>query len=273
MRGPDVRPLALVTGASGGLGLDMARILAERGWDLVLSARSADVLEAVGKELESGYGIRAEVAARDLAHPTGVDGLLADVAGLGRPLDLLVNNAGIGIHGPYLETDPGAEADMIRLNVEALVRLTRALAPAMVARGRGRILNVGSTAGFLPGPLMTSYYATKAFVLSYSDALAHELDGTGVTVTCLCPGPTPTGFQARAGVASYGPLGAAAMPSRRVAEAGIDGAMAGRRRVVPGWLNKVTTLAPRLFPRDVVTAAVARIQHARRRQAEDGDAG
>jgi short-subunit dehydrogenase len=193
-----------------------------------------------------------------------VDRLCADLERLGRPVALLVNNAGFGLHGTYLETDPGAEIEMIRLNVEALVRLTRAVLPDMVERGSGRILNVGSTASFVPGPLMTTYYATKAFVLSYSDALAAELDGSGVSVTCLCPGPTRTGFQKRAGLRQSATFRGGAHESRGVARAGIAGALAGRRRVIPGLANKLATLAPRLLPRDVLTGLVARIQRGRR---------
>ncbi len=258
------RRLALVTGASAGIGRDMARILAARGWDLLVTARNGPALEGLSDELSRDQGVQVHVAVRDLSQPAGVDGLLADLAALERPLDLLINNAGFGLHGPYLDTDPEAELAMLGVNIEALVRLTHALLPAMVERGRGIVLNVGSTAGFLPGPLMTTYYATKAFVLSYTDALAHEVDGTGVTLTCLCPGPTRTGFQHRAGARGHGALRAGAMDSLPVARAGIDGALQGRRRVVPGWFNRASTWLPRVLPRDLMTSVVARIQEGRR---------
>ncbi len=260
---PRARPLAIVTGASAGLGLDMARSLAQRGYDVVLAARSVDRLEAIRDEIEAG-GTLAYVAAHDLSSSVGVDRLLEDVAALARPVDLLVNNAGFGLHGPYLETDAAAEAAMIQVNVLALVRLTRELLPGMVARGSGRILQVASTAGFMPGPWMSTYYATKAFVLSYSDALAEELRETGVTVTCLCPGPTRTGFQAKAGARRPGASKLGMMESAAVARAGLDGALSGRRRVVPGLVNKLSTWAPRLFPRNLLTALVGRIQRSRR---------
>jgi short-subunit dehydrogenase len=261
---PSSRPLAVVTGASGGLGLDMARILARRGYDVVLAARSVDRLESIRDQIESQARTRAFVAAHDLSTRPGVDRLLHDIALLDRPVDLLVNNAGFGLHGPYLETEPASEVAMIQVNVLSLVRLTRALLPDMVARGSGRVLQVASTAGFMPGPLMSTYYATKAFVLSYSDALAEELRGTGVSMTCLCPGPTRTGFQARAGARRAGAGELGAMESEAVARAGLDGALSGRRRVVPGLINKLSTWVPRVLPRNVLTALVGRIQRSRR---------
>jgi short-subunit dehydrogenase len=257
------RPLAVVTGASAGLGLDMARTLARRGYDVVLAARSVDRLESVRDEIESDIGTTAYVAAHDLSTDVGVDRLLQDIAAIDRPVDLLANNAGFGLHGPYLETEPASEAAMIRVNVMSLVRLTRALLPDMVARRSGRILQVASTAGFMPGPMMATYYATKAFVLSYSDALAEELRGTGVTVTCLCPGPTRTGFQTRAGARNADSSPGGAMESETVARAGIEGTLSGRRRVVPGVINKISTWAPRFLPRDLLTALVGRIQRSR----------
>ena len=259
------RPLAIVTGASAGLGLDFARGLAQRGYDVVLAARSTDRLEAIREEIETEAeaGTRAYIAAHDLSTDAGVDRLLEDVGALARPVDLLVNNAGFGLIGPYLDTDPISEAAMIRVNTLALVRLTRALLPGMVARGSGRVLQVASTAAFMPGPLMSTYYATKAFVLSYSDALAEELHGTGVTMTCLCPGPTRTGFQARAGARRAGSFQLGTMDSAAVARAGLDGALSGRRRVVPGVINKLTTWAPRVFPRNLLAALVGRIQRSR----------
>lgn len=265
MTPPDpTAPLALVTGASSGLGLETARVLAGRGWDVVLTARGRPTLDAVRDDLERDHGVRGYVEAHDLAHPSGVAALLAAVEALGRPLDLLVANAGVGLHGPYLDTDAEAERALLHLNIEATVALTRGVLPGMVARGRGRILFVGSTGAFAPGPLMTTYYASKAFVLSYSDALAEELDGSGVSVTCLCPGPTRTPFLDRAGARSGGPAASRGMDARVVAEAGLEAALAGRRRVVPGWGNKLSVLATRLLPRTVLAKIVGRFQEARR---------
>lgn len=260
----EVRSLALVTGASSGLGLETARLLAERAWDVVLVARSVAALDSVRDELESDHGVRAFVHAHDLGRAASVEALLHELERLDRPLDLLVNNAGLGLHGPYLETDPVRERELLRVNVEAAVALTRAVLPAMVRRGRGRILFVGSTGSFTPGPMMTTYYATKAFVLSYSDALAEELEGTGVGVTCLCPGPVHTPFLRRAGARNAGAAATRAMDARAVARAGLEAAFAGRRRVVPGWSNKLAVLASRLLPRTLLTKVVARIQASRR---------
>jgi hypothetical protein len=257
------RSLALVTGASAGLGLDMVRILAARGWDVILTARSHDTLEALAHEVREEHGVTGIPFAHDLSDPSAVDRLVADVASLGRPLDLLVNNAGFGQFGPWLEQDGEREADQLRLNVEALTRLTRALAPGMVQRGGGGILNVASTAAFQPGPLMAVYYATKAYVLSFSEALHHELRDTGVRVTCLCPGPTATEFQDRAGMGGSRLFRAGVMASRPVAEAGIDGVLRGRRLVVPGWRNRVGTLLVRFVPRGWVLPVVESIQRAK----------
>lgn len=264
MTTPGTRPLALVTGASSGLGLEFARLLAAEGWDVALCARNRAALEAIRVDLEGVHGGRAYVLARDLSRGPEVEALLVDLRGLDRPLDLLVANAGMGLHGPYLHTDAAAERDMLRLNVESTVGLVRGVLPDMVARGRGRILTVGSVGSFTPGPLMTTYYATKAFVLSYSDALAEELAGTGVSVTCLCPGPLRTPFLERAGARSSGAAEPGIVDTRDVARAGLDAALAGRRRVVPGWLNKVSATLPRLLPRTLMARLVHRVQASRR---------
>lgn len=255
--------LALVTGASAGLGLDMARILAERGWDVVLTARSGEVLEEIVRELRDDHDVAAVAFAHDLSEPDAVDRLVTDVRSLGRPVDLLVNNAGFGQYGPWLEQDGEREADQVRLNVEALTRLTRALAPDMVHRGHGAILNVASTAAFQPGPLMAVYYATKAYVLSFSEALHHELRHTGVAVTCLCPGPTATEFQDRAGMRGSRLLRAGVMASRPVARAGIDGVLRGDRLVIPGLRNALGTFLVRFVPRGWVLPVVEAIQKAK----------
>ena len=255
---------AVVTGASAGIGRDIARELAARGWDVVLTARSEDRLRELADELRSEHGVEAHIAPADLAAPGGPDQVAAAVEGLGVTPDLLVNNAGFGQYGPYLELEGDTEVDQIMVNVVAPTRLVRLLLPGMVERGRGRILNVASTAAFYPGPLMTVYYATKAYLRSYSDGLAEELRDTGVSVTCLFPGPTESRFQERAGMGRSGLFRfSRVMESAEVARAGVDAALAGRRSHVPGVLNKVSAQAHRLAPRGVAARVVKRVQEER----------
>jgi len=256
---------ALITGASSGIGLELARVFAENGHDLVLVARSEDKLQTLGTELQSRGRIRAHVIGSDLSAPGAVQALVDRVAALGVEIEVLVNNAGYGVYGAFLETPLDAELAMIQLNVVALTELTKRMLPPMVARKRGRILNVASTAAFLPGPLMAVYYATKAYVLSFSEAIANELEGSGVTVTALCPGPTASGFQAAAKLEeSKLVAGRTLMSSREVARAGYEALMRGRRVFVPGLTNKVTAQLPRLFPRSVITKVVRNVQERRR---------
>ena len=247
---------ALVTGASNGLGADMARLLAELGIPLVITARSAGALEELADGVRRQRGVDVRVIPMDLGEPGAGDVLADELEALGLPVEILVNNAGIGQFGPYLELDPETERSMLRLNMESLTLLTRRILPGMVERERGRILNVASVASFFPGPLMATYYATKAYVLSYSEALVEELRGTGVTVTCLCPGPTRTGFQDRASfdISRIPPLGV--MDSLPVARAGIEGMYRGRRLVVPGFTNKLSILLPRFLPRALLPKLV-----------------
>jgi short-subunit dehydrogenase len=190
------RKLALVTGASGGLGLEFARLLAADGCDLVLVARSEAKLEAIAGELSAAHGVAVEPVALDLARSGAAQTLLARVP----RCDVLINNAGFAGHGRFDTLDPVQIEEEIGLDVAALTLLTRAYLPGMVSRGSGKILNVASTAGFLPGPFMAVYYASKSYVISFSQAIAEELRGTGVTVTCFCPGATETGFADRAGL-------------------------------------------------------------------------
>ncbi|MEJ2540195.1 MAG: SDR family oxidoreductase [Gemmatimonadota bacterium] len=259
----DGGPWALVTGASGGLGAEMARVLARKGTSAILTARSKASLERLARELGGEHGVATRVMVADLAQPGAGHRLAARILDECPFVEMLVNNAGFGQWGFYPGLDGDEETEMLRLNMEALTALTRGLLPPMLARGRGRILNVASTAAFLPGPGMTVYYATKAYVLSYSEGLGEELRGTGVTVTCLCPGPTPTGFQERSGADQSGLLSLAVVPPERVAREGIDGMLRGRPRVVPGWVNRVTTLLPRFLPRSWVPKLVKRVQGSR----------
>lgn len=254
------RPLALVTGASSGIGLELARLLAADGHDLVLVARSRARLE----ELARGFalkGAQAHVIAADLAAPQAPAAIVAELRERGLTVDILVNNAGYGLFGAFSETEWKAELDMIQLNVVALVELTKRLLPGMVERKRGRVLNVASTAAFQPGPLMAIYYATKAFVLSFSEAIAEELDGTGVTVTALCPGPTKTGFQAGAKMeASKLVRGKSIDGPEEVARVGYQALKAGRRFVVPGAKNKMLAQSVRFLPRNTITRMVKKAQ-------------
>jgi len=256
------RARALITGASGGIGLELARVFAENGHDLVLVARSAPKLEALANELAGRHGVRARALTGDLRQPEAPAAIEAALTG--ETIDVLVNNAGFGLLGPFSTTDLAAERDMIQVNVSALVELTKRFLPGMVERRRGRILNVASTAAFQPGPLMSVYYASKAFVLHFTEALACELAGTGVTVTALCPGPTATGFQAAARMGRVrllrGPL---VMDAATVARIGYDGLMKGKRVVVPGLLNALLVQGVRFTPRRVAAAVVRRLQEQR----------
>ena len=242
---------ALVTGASGGIGADLARDLAGRGARVLLVARSADRLEAVADEVR-GRGGAADVFVADLEPPGAAHALADRLADAGEAVTVLVNNAGFGVRGPLLDADPAEVDGVVGLNVAALTALTRRLLPGVVA-GRGGVLQVASTAAFVPAPGFAVYAATKAYVLSFSEALHAEVRGAGVRVTCLCPGPVRTGFAARAGMDDR--FFAGALPSARVARAGLDGLARGRLRVVPGWANKAQVAATRLAPPAVAVRA------------------
>jgi uncharacterized protein len=228
-------PVALITGASVGIGEQFARQLSERGHDVVLVARDAARLEALAKEIEGRNGAHAEVLTADLTDPQQ----LAAVEARARQVDLLVNNAGFGTFGSFHTLDIDTEIREINLNVIALVRLTHAAAAAMVERGRGGILNVSSLAGFQPGPSNATYGATKAFVTSFTEAVHEELRGTGVSVTALCPGFTHTEFQSRANAPAGSVPGFMWQEAPEVARAGLDGVAKNKAIVIPGTTNKV----------------------------------
>jgi len=248
---------ALVTGASGGIGEDLARLIAAGGRNVVLLARSADKLQALAGELAAAHHIEATVLAADLADASAPAQIVRTLDERGITIDILVNNAGFGTSGSFAREDPGEQLNMLQVNVGALTALTRAFLPGMIARKHGRILNVASTAAFQPGPFMAVYYASKAYVLSLSEALAEETAGSGVTVTCLCPGPTSTGFQSRAHVDKSRLFNLTRVArSADVAQAGYDGMLAGRRLVVPGLMNKITAQSIRISPRASVLKIV-----------------
>ena len=255
------RPTALVTGASAGIGLELARILAREGHDLVLVARREAQLKELAGELKDRYGAESTVVTADLAEPDAATQVVQAVAGT--PIDVLVNNAGFGGVGGFDTRTRDDDMRMVAVNVTALTDLTKQLLPGMLARGRGRILNVASTAAFQPGPFMAVYYATKAYVLSLSQALAEETSGTGVTVTCLCPGVTDTEFHGVAGTDAQ-PLtsGALSMSATAVAEAGYKAMMRGKMIEIPGLHNKVGAHSVRVAPRRVVLKIVRRLHPA-----------
>jgi uncharacterized protein len=249
----------LITGASSGIGLELAKLFARDGYNLVLVARRREKLEALGQDLVRKHGIRSRTIAADLADPAAPAEILRQLAEESVAVDVLVNNAGFGELGLFANTNLETERQMIQVNITALTVLTKLFLPGMLARRRGRIMNVASTAGFAPGPLMAVYYATKAYVISLSEALSEELRGSGVTVTVLCPGSTITGFQAVAHMQSALLVRLpGVMDAPAVATAGYAGLMRGKRMVVPGLLNQVLPLVIRLSPRAVVVR-VARL--------------
>lgn len=248
------RARVLVTGASSGIGRELAKRFARDHHDLVLVARSRDRLEAIGAELGGSAGGAVKVIPKDLSRPGTCAEIFDELRRDSIEVGVLLNCAGFGVFGPFVETDLAAEREMMQLNMVALTELTRLAAREMVRRGSGRILNVASTAAFQPGPRMAVYYATKAYVLSLSGALAHELAGSGVTVSTLCPGPTWTGFGGRAKMEGARVYRAGVMEAAAVADAGYRGLMKGRAVIIPGFRNKLLALSARLGPRKLVTA-------------------
>jgi len=242
---------ALITGASSGIGYEFARLLAQEGYDLVLVARSAERLAEVAREVATAHSIKAEFVALDLSQPEAPAQLFAEVKARGLSVDLLVNNAGFGDLSLFANCDWELQRQMIQVNVTTLAQLTRVFLPEMVQRKSGRILNVGSTGSFAPVPYMAIYAATKAFVLSFSEALFAELQGTGVTVTALCPGVTKTKFFARAKSEGMFLKKLNEMDARDVARIGYRALMKGKARVVPGWFNKIMIASMRLITRDL----------------------
>lgn len=246
--------LALVTGASSGIGADLARQLGARGCDLVLVARRRDRLEALAGEISGAHGIAVHVVAQSLTEAGGPAAVHAAVAALGRPLSVLVNNAGAGVFGEFKDVAWERQRALIALDVSAPVELTRAFLPEMVAQGEGWILQVSSIGAFLPTPGYATYSASKSFVLSFSEALAWELRKTGVRVSALCPGVTETGFFDASGQRRSLFQRVGVMSSAEVAKAGLDALFAGRTSRVPGFLNAANTFALRFVPRRAATA-------------------
>lgn len=236
---------AIVTGASGGLGLEFAKLLAADNHDLVLVARSADKLNAIAVDLRSRHGISVETLPLDLSKVAAAAQVFATVP----ECDILINNAGFASNGRFDALPEERIRDEVMLDVLTLTELTRSYLPGMRARRSGRVMNVASTAGFLPGPFMAVYYACKAYVISFSEAVAEELRGSGVSVTCLCPGATATGFADRARAKETLLFQLPVADAASVARAGYRGMLQGKDLVIPGLYNRLVALAPRLAPR------------------------
>ena len=248
-------PAALITGASSGIGYELAKLFAKDHHNLVLVARNGPRLEQVANELQRQFGIRVRTVALDLAAPTAAQSLFEELRRDGVDVNVLINNAGYGRFGEFADVPLEESLGQIQLNISALTCLTRLLLGPMLKRGSGKIMNVASTAGFQPGPLMAVYYATKAYVISFSEALANELAGKGITVTCLCPGATETAFAGRAGndqsrlFKKLRP-----MDAKTVARAGYQGLLKGKTMVIPGFRNWLVAESVRFSPRTMATA-------------------
>ncbi len=252
-RGPRAagRPVTLITGASAGIGMELARVFARHGHELVLVARRKARLAALSAEIAAAGGPPPLVLALDLARPGAASAIAKALDARGLEPQFVVNNAGFGLHGMAATLDRAGQLAMIDLNVRTLTELSLAFVGSL-KRHRGGILNVASLASFLPGPRMAVYYATKAYVLSFTEALHRELKSDGVRVTALCPGPVPTEFQARAGLRAGHIPEILSRSAGRVADEGYRGLIAGRRVVVPGSLNKIVAFLPRILPRALV---------------------
>lgn len=247
----------LITGASQGLGYEFAKLFAKENFALFLVARNKDNLTQIGQELREGYKVPVEIFTKDLSVPVSARELVSDLKG--REIDILINNAGFATHGAFVEIPLDEELNQINVDVTTLTLLTKLLLKGMIERGYGRILNISSTAAFQPGPLMAVYYASKAYVLSFSEALSEEVRGSGVSVTALCPGPTNTGFSKRAHMESTA-LFKNTMEPQVVAKAGYDGLMQGKRVVVVGLRNTIMAFFAKYIPHSFTLPVIKKLQ-------------
>ncbi len=250
----------LITGASSGIGLELAKLFAADGAHLILVARRVDKLEALAADIRAHFPVPVDVVAADLSDPHAPDALVETLNQRGITVDVLVNNAGFGARGRIAELSLSRQMEMIQVNVTAATRLARLLVTGMLERRRGGILNVASIAAFQAGPFMGVYYATKAYLLSFSEALAEEVAGSGVTVSCLCPGPTVTEFGDVAGMTATPAFKYVAATAASVALAGYRGYRKGRVVVIPGCLNRVVTFIGRLVPRSAARRFAGALQ-------------
>ncbi|MGC8545185.1 MAG: SDR family NAD(P)-dependent oxidoreductase [Athalassotoga sp.] len=252
-----MKDVVLITGASSGIGKELAQLFAKEGRDLVLVSRNESELRKISKDLSDKFGISAFIIPKDLSMPSAPDEIFDELKKMELNVDVLVNDAGFGSYGAFIKTDLKTSLDMIQVNVTALTHLTWLLVSPMIKNGKGKVLNVASLAAFPPGPYMNVYYSTKAYVLSFSVALNEELKGTGVSVTALCPGPTDTNFQKRIGLTSAETFSIKSMSVQKVAFMGYKGLKKGKLIVLPGFVNKITAFALRFIPKSTAAHFVA----------------
>lgn len=251
---------AVITGASSGIGLELARVFARNGYNLVLVARSRSKLLAISQELTGNYAIKIDIIIADLSEHSAATFVFNEIHRLGIEVDVLVNNAGVGLYGEFVNQSWDSLDKMIILNIHTLTHLTQLFLPLMVSRHRGKIIQIASTAAFQPGPTMAVYYATKSYVLNFSAALQHELKGTGVTITTICPGPTKSGFQEAAEMNESRLFWMMSIPgSDEVAEFSYQMAMKGKSVAVHGFLNRVMAFLTRFMPRRFVMSVAKSI--------------
>lgn len=264
------KPIAVITGASSGIGEEFARQLASRGYDLVLVARRADRLSRLARTIRDVHEVECVAVETNLAKTAERDRLCDALAADRDRVEILVNSAGFGTHGFFHETDLARELDLIGVNCAAPVHLAKRMLPWMRERRKGYILNVASLSAFTPGPVMAMYFASKAFLLSFSEALWEECRETGVVVTALCPGPVRTEFQASAGLSPKARTsGTAPVPVERVVDDALRGLFSGKRVVIPGYQARLAAALSRFTPKASALKAVRRIQEERRRQARE----
>jgi len=250
----------LITGASSGIGLEFAKIFAREGHNLVLVARSEETLNTLKKHLEDNFGVEVNIIVQDLRYYNAPVAIYDEVLRRNININILVNNAGLGIHGKFMDTDLETELEMIQVNITALTHLTKLFLKDMIKNDNGRILNVASTAAFQPGPLMSVYYASKAYVLSFSEALAEELKDTKIRVTTLCPGPTATNFSKTANTIDTKIFGGDIPSAKDVAQYGYNALVSGKRLAIYGFKNKVLVQSSKFLPRKTVTKIVRKMQ-------------
>lgn len=250
----------LITGASQGLGAEFAKLFAKDNYDLVLVARNKEKLMQLARELQESHEIFIKILPYDLSSPTVAKKIYEDLDKEGIEIDILVNNAGFATHGEFISTDYDEELGEIEVNITALTLLTKLFLPQMKKRKAGKILNIASTAAFLPGPYMAVYYASKAYVLSFSEALQEELKGTGITLTILAPGPTKTGFAKRANLEKSRIFSRGLLDPSTVAKRGYDGLMQKEIIIFPGLKNKLASIAGRMLPHTLLGEIIGRLQ-------------